>query len=308
MGRPWWRGVRTDPIHARDINAWNSTEFISVRAMDRGGIFDSRIGIGLWTRRAERGPELIREIVLDTETTGLNPEEGHRIVEIGCVELSNHVPTGNTYHQFVNPERDIPEDAQRIHKLGAEFLSGQPRFSEICDQFVGFIGDSRLIMHNAPFDMGFLNSEFAAAGIHPIPGDRAIDTLEMARARFPGVSNSLDALCRRFGIDNSTRADAHGALIDAELLAAVYLELVGGRQPDLELVFNAGVVLAPGMVVPEPGKARKRPGERPVLLSREEQEAHKEFVVSLGDDSVWKKRYGYPAHADRSGTTEPESA
>ena len=250
---------------------------------------------------------MIREIVLDTETTGLDPEEGHRIVEIGCVELSNHVPTGNMYHQYVNPERDIPDDAQRIHKLGPEFLSSQPRFSEICDQLVEFIGDSRLIMHNAPFDMGFLNAEFAAAGVGPIAENRAVDTLEMARARFPGVSNSLDALCRRFGIDNSTRVDAHGALIDAELLAAVYLELVGGRQPDLELVFNAGAVPTPGVKGPEQEAARKRPGMRPVLLSREEQEAHEEFVVSLGDDSVWTKLYGYPVPADRSGNTEPGS-
>ena len=213
---------------------------------------------------------MIREVVLDTETTGLDPEEGHRIVEVGCVELSNHVPTGNTFHQFVNPERDIPADAQRIHKLGAEFLSRQPRFSEICDQLIEFIGDSSLIMHNAPFDMGFLNAEFTAIGARPIAGDRAIDTLEMARARFPGVSNSLDALCRRFGIDNSTRADAHGALIDAELLAAVYLELVGGRQPDLELVFGSGVAAVPGTAGPEQGEARKRPGKtaRAVVTGR----------------------------------------
>lgn len=249
-----------------------------------------------------------REIVLDTETTGLNPEEGHRIVEIGCVELSNHVPTGRTYHQFVNPERDIPEDAQRIHKLGEAFLSGQPRFSEICGQLIEFVGDSRLIMHNAPFDMGFLNAELVAAGARPIGGDRAVDTLDMARARFPGVSNSLDALCRRFGIDNSTRADAHGALIDAELLAAVYLELVGGRQPDLELVFDAGVAPAPGVAGQEQGEVRKRPGKRPVLLSREELEAHKEFVAGMGVDTVWKKQYGYPAHADGSDPTEPGSA
>ena len=149
----------------------------------------------------EKGrPRLNREIVLDTETTGLDPEEGHRIVEIGCVELSNHVPTGRTYHQFVNPERDIPEDAQRIHKLGEAFLSGQPRFPEICDQLIEFVGDSRLIMHNAPFDMGFLNAELVAAGARPIAGDRAVDTLEMARAvpgRFELPGCSLPAVRNR---------------------------------------------------------------------------------------------------------------
>ena len=246
---------------------------------------------------------MTREVVLDTETTGLKPQEGHRIVEIGCVELSNHMPTGKTFHTFVNPERDIPADAQRVHLLGEEFLSSQPLFADICQSLVEFIGDSPLIIHNAPFDLGFLNHEFAAVGIGPLTRGRAIDTLEMARAKYPGVSNSLDALCRRFGIDNSSRADAHGALIDAKLLASVYLELIGGRQPGLELVFDSAVASTSGLEEPQQRKARQRPGSRPVRLTTEELEAHKAFIATLGDDTVWKKRYGYPPAADSAGPT-----
>ena len=177
----------------------------------------------------------MREIVLDTETTGFEPSEGHRIVEIGAIELLNHVPTGRTYHQYINPERAMPKEAFDVHGLGDDFLRDQPKFAQIAAAFVEFVGsDSTLVIHNAAFDMKFLNAELGWAG-HPVmPMDRALDTVAMARRKFPGSPASLDALCRRFGIDNSAR-EKHGALLDSELLAEVYLELIGGRQPDFAL-------------------------------------------------------------------------
>ncbi len=180
----------------------------------------------------------MREIVLDTETTGLNPNDGDRIVEIGCMELLNHVPTGNVYHQYINPERDMPIEAERVHGLSAEFLSGHPVFADIADAFIEFVGNSPLIIHNASFDMGFINAELTRLGTEPIPKSRAIDTVSMARRKFPGAQASLDALCRRFGIDLSER-DLHGALLDARLLAEVYLELLGGRQHGMDLAADA---------------------------------------------------------------------
>ena len=174
----------------------------------------------------------MREIVVDTETTGLNPLEGDRIVEVACVELMHHVPTGRDLHRYVNPRRAVPEAAYRIHGLNAEFLADHPGFEEIASELMEFLGDAKLVIHNAPFDMGFINEELRKAGFPAIPMQRSIDTLAMARKKFPGMPNSLDALCRRFGIDNSARVK-HGALLDAELLADVYLEFRGGRQPDL---------------------------------------------------------------------------
>ena len=174
----------------------------------------------------------MREIVMDTETTGLSPDEGHRIVEIGCVELFNHVPTGKVYHQYINPERDMPTEAFEVHGLSEERLSKEPVFAEIADAFVEFIGDAKLVIHNASFDMKFLNAELKWHGKPQLDYDRAIDTLAIARRKFPGAQASLDALCRRFNIDNSAR-ELHGALLDSEILADVYLELIGGRQPDL---------------------------------------------------------------------------
>ena len=176
----------------------------------------------------------MREVVLDTETTGLDPLSGHRIVEIGCVELVNHVASGRTYHQYVNPERDMPAEAFRVHGLSEEFLSGHPVFADIADAFVDFIGDAPLVIHNASFDMGFINAELARLKRPSIPMAQAVDTVSMARKKFPGAGASLDALCKRFQIDNTHR-DLHGALLDSRLLAEVYLELIGGRQPDLEL-------------------------------------------------------------------------
>ena len=174
----------------------------------------------------------MREIVMDTETTGLSPADGHRIVEIGCVELLNHVPTGKVYHQYINPQRDMPTEAFEVHGLSEERLSKEPLFAEVADAFVEFIGDAKLVIHNAGFDMKFLNAELEWAGKPKLNYDRAIDTLAIARRKFPGSQASLDALCRRFNIDNSAR-ELHGALLDSEILADVYLELIGGRQPDL---------------------------------------------------------------------------
>ena len=176
----------------------------------------------------------MREIVLDTETTGFEPSEGDRIVEIGAVELFNHLPTGRTYHQYINPERNMPEAAFNVHGLSEEFLSTKPLFKDIAQDFIDFIKDSKLVIHNASFDMKFLNAELKWVNRPALPNHQAIDTLAIARRKFPGSPASLDALCRRFGIDNSSRT-LHGALLDSEILAEVYLELVGGRQPDLVL-------------------------------------------------------------------------
>ena len=176
----------------------------------------------------------MREIVLDTETTGLNPLGGHRIVEIGCIELDRHLATGNTYHQYINPERDMPAEAFNVHGLSEDYLATHPVFANIADDFLAFIGDATLIIHNAQFDMGFINAELARLGRDAVPIARAIDTVALARKKFPGAQANLDALCRRFQIDNSGR-ELHGALLDSELLAEVYLELIGGRQPGLVL-------------------------------------------------------------------------
>src|SRR5262249_38669620 len=177
----------------------------------------------------------IREIVLDTETTGLDPDAGHRIVEIACVELVNHVPTGRTFQRYLNPERDMPTDAQAVHGLTTEFLADQPLFSTVAEEFLEFIGDSRLVIHNAEFDLKFVNAELAKLGRTKLQAQRAVDTVQLARRKFPGAPASLDALCGRFGVDNSSRT-LHGALLDAQLLSEVYLELVGGRQVTIDLV------------------------------------------------------------------------
>lgn len=231
----------------------------------------------------------MREIVLDTETTGLDPLSGDRIVEIGAVELWNHVATGEVYHQYINPERDMPIEAFNVHGLSAEFLSDKPVFRDIAKDFLGFIRDSKLVIHNAAFDMKFINAELKWLKLPPLPKDQAIDTLMIARKRFPGAQASLDSLCRKFGIDNSART-LHGALLDSEILAEVYLELTGGRQPDFGLASqggrgaDAGGAAGPGWTAP----ARPRP--RRSLLSAAEGEAHAAFVEKLGDEAIWRKR------------------
>lgn len=227
----------------------------------------------------------MREIVLDTETTGFEPGEGDRIVEIGAVELVGHVPTGRTYHQYINPQRSMPQEAFEVHGLGDEFLSDKPVFKAIAQDFIDFIGDAKLVIHNAAFDMKFLNAELGWVGFPSMPMDRAVDTLAIARKRFPGSPASLDALCRRFGIDNSTRT-LHGALLDSEILAEVYLELIGGRQPDFALNVNAGP--AQDLSGAEEWKPPPRSEPLPPRLTEEETAAHAKFVEALGDGAVWK--------------------
>ncbi len=230
----------------------------------------------------------MREIVLDTETTGFEPSEGHRIVEIGAVELMNHLPTGRTYHQYINPERQMPKEAFEVHGLGDEFLRDKPVFAKIGRAFLDFIGEAQLVIHNAAFDMKFLNWELERAGLPGLPAARATDTLMIARSRFPGSPASLDALCRRFGVDNSMR-EKHGALLDSEILAEVYLELVGGRQPDLILGGTAASPRPMGQAEtiwrPQP-----RPNSLPPRMTADEAAAHKAMVAKLGDAAIWLKR------------------
>jgi DNA polymerase-3 subunit epsilon len=227
----------------------------------------------------------MREIVLDTETTGFEPAEGDRIVEIGAVELFNHVPTGRTYHQYINPQRSMPQSAFEVHGLGDDFLSDKPVFAEVAGAFVEFVGEAMLVIHNATFDMKFINAELGWINMAPIPVERSIDTLAIARRKFPGSPASLDALCRRFGIDNSNRT-LHGALLDSEILAEVYLQLIGGRQPDFGLVTQAGS----GASSSAPAW-RPRPRETPLppRLTDAEAAAHAEFIRALGEDALWLK-------------------
>jgi DNA polymerase-3 subunit epsilon len=217
----------------------------------------------------------MREIILDTETTGLDPAAGHRIVEIGCVESINHIPAGGNFHRYVNPERDMPEEAFRIHGLGTPFLAEQPVFAAVVDDFLAFIGDDALVIHNASFDMKFLNAELSRLGRPAIDPARAIDTVTLARRRYPGAQVSLDALCRRFEIDLSVR-EKHGALLDAELLAEVYLELRGGRQPDLAF---AGAPAGRGSGAVRIARPIRPP--RPHTPSEAERSAHGELLAAL---------------------------
>lgn len=227
----------------------------------------------------------MREIVMDTETTGLDPFTGDRIVEIGGVELWNHVATGRTYHQYINPERDMPQEAFEVHGLSEEFLADKPKFAEIGQAFLDFVGDAKLVIHNASFDMKFLNAELSWMGLPEIPFDRAVDTLAIARKRFPGAQNTLDGLCRRFGIDNSART-LHGALLDSEILAEVYLELIGGRQPDFALSVTAENRDAG---TGETWRPMPRPNPLPSRITDDEAEAHATFVEKLGDAAMWKR-------------------
>ncbi|SEC65985.1 DNA polymerase III subunit epsilon [Rhodobacter sp. 24-YEA-8] len=231
----------------------------------------------------------MREIVLDTETTGFDPEQGDRIVEIGAVELFNHLPTGKVYHQYINPERDMPQGAFEVHGLSSEFLSDKPVFAKIGQAFMDFVGDAKLVIHNAAFDMKFLNFELKRMGLGDIPWARAIDTLAIARQRFPGSPASLDALCRRFGVDNSRR-EKHGALLDSEILAEVYLELVGGRQPDLVLAPVQSNSPASGAQTDGDWRPRPRPTALPARITAAETAAHEAFVAKLGDAAIWLKR------------------
>jgi len=227
----------------------------------------------------------VREIILDTETTGLDPTNGDKIVEIGCVELLNSVPTGQTFHAYLDPERSVPDEAFRVHGLSTEFLRGKPKFIEVVDEFVAFIGESRLVTHNADFDIKFLNAELLAGGRKPLSRERVVDTLALARKKHPGASNSLDALCSRYKIDNSRRTK-HGALLDAEILADVYIELTGGRQTTLVLQSVKPSVKPQQIVIPQ--KTNRLRAPPPQLLSAEEAEAHAELRNSLGEKAFWK--------------------
>ena len=227
----------------------------------------------------------MREIVMDTETTGLEPDQGDRIVEIGGVELINHLPTGRTYHQYINPERSMPKEAFDVHGLGDEFLRDKPVFAQIADEFLDFVGDAVLVIHNASFDMGFINMELGRLGKSPLPPTQALDTLDIARRKFPGAQASLDALCKRFGVDNSNRT-LHGALLDSEILAEVYLEMLGGRQQGmmLESKSRAAVGEDGAAWVPPP-----RPRPLPPRLTDEELAAHNAFIDEMGETALWRK-------------------
>lgn len=224
----------------------------------------------------------MRHIVLDTETTGFNPQSGDRIVEIGCVELINHIATGVDFHRYLNPERDMPTGAFEVHGLSEEFLSDKPLFVDVADDFLAFIGDAPLVIHNAEFDMKFLNSELKMIGRAELPMSRSIDTVQMARKRFPGARASLDALCQRFGIDLSAR-DKHGALLDAQLLGEVFLELQGGREPGLELGAGSQSNSGSGFIL-----RREHRDPRPHAPSEAELAAHNKFLEKL-KDPAWKK-------------------
>lgn len=232
----------------------------------------------------------MREIVLDTETTGVEALKGDRIVEIGCVELVNHCPTGRTYHVYINPERDMPEGAFKVHGLSAAFLSDKPVFAAVASEFAAFIADAKLVIHNAAFDVGFINMEFGRLGLPAIVPALVVDTLSMARRKHPGASNSLDALCSRYGIDNSRRTK-HGALLDSEILAEVYIELIGGKQTSLGFGSAAAGKAGAGFAV-----AIERPVRQRELASRltpEERAAHEAFVLKL-KGPLWRGYLGVP--------------
>ncbi len=229
----------------------------------------------------------MREIVLDTETTGLDALRGDRLVEIGCVELINHMPTGQVFHRYINPQRDMPQEAFAVHGLSAEFLSDKPLFADVVGDFIDFIGDAPLVIHNASFDIGFINAELDRVARPAIPRDRLVDTLLLARRKHPGVSNRLDDLCSRYAIDNSRRTK-HGALLDAELLAEVYVELIEARQASLILTETVQTIVVGEMEV----SRRVRAIPLPSRLTDEDLTAHAAFVATLGDASVWREYTG----------------
>jgi DNA polymerase-3 subunit epsilon len=229
----------------------------------------------------------MREIVWDTETTGFDPFAGDRIVEIGAVELNQHLPTGRVYHQYINPERDMPPGAFEVHGLSIDFLKDFPVFSDIARDFIDFVGNATLIAHNAKFDMKFINAELKNTNLPQVPLNQSLDTLEIARKKFPGAQNSLDALCRRFNIDNSSR-QKHGALLDSEILAEVYLELVGGMQPD----FSLSLVGQSNLETTSDSSyaALSRPKKLNSLVTDVEKKAHNDFIKSLGTYAIWNKK------------------
>jgi DNA polymerase III subunit epsilon len=229
----------------------------------------------------------MREIVLDTETTGLNPADGHRLVEIGGVEIVNQIATGSVFHVLLNPEREVPDDAFRVHGHSTAFLQDKPLFAQVADEFLAFIGEDRLVIHNAEFDMRFINAELIRTGREAIAAERILDTLALARRKHPGLPNSLDALCDRYRIDRSRRVK-HGALLDAEMLVEVYGELVGGRQRSL--TFSSGERTR--RVAAKAGGRKSRPAPLAPFYSEDEQRAHTEHVATLGDNALWNNYLG----------------
>jgi DNA polymerase-3 subunit epsilon len=241
---------------------------------------------GLGIKRRTKGESgAMREIIFDTETTGLDPASGDRLVEIGCIELINHIPTGRNFHRHINPQRPVSSDAVRVHGLTEEFLKDKPLFGAVADELLEFIGDATLIAHNASFDIAFLNAEFARVGRSPIGDERVIDTLMLARRKHPAGPNSLDALCQRYEIDLSRRT-LHGALLDSELLAEVYIELIGGRQASLVL---GEEIAAPPTIAAAQHVASVLEREAPRLfaITAAEIEAHRAAVATLGPNSIW---------------------
>jgi DNA polymerase-3 subunit epsilon len=229
---------------------------------------------------------MLREIVLDTETTGTDPASGDRIVEIGCVELLNHIPSGRSFHVYINPERPMSEGAFKVHGLSDAFLADKPVFAAVVQEFMEFVGDGRLVIHNAAFDIGFLNAELARTGHKPFILNQAVDTLSLARRKHPGAPANLDALCSRYGIDNSRRTK-HGALLDAEILAEVYIELIGGKQADLGLTVGAQVETARVAAALAPRERRSPPALS--RLTDAERLAHEAFVQKLGPNALWRE-------------------
>ncbi len=227
----------------------------------------------------------MREIVLDTETTGLDPLRGDRLVEIGCVEMYNRMPTGQSFHRHINPERDMPAEAFAVHGLSTEFLASKPLFAEVVEEFLAFIADAPLVIHNASFDISFINAELDRIKRPAIPRDRLVDTLLLARRKHPGVSNRLDDLCSRYAIDNSKRTK-HGALLDAELLAEVYIDLIGARQSQLILAADS-IEIRVGVGGDTPRRQREIP--LAPRLSDEDRAAHRAFVATLGDKPIWSE-------------------
>jgi DNA polymerase-3 subunit epsilon len=235
---------------------------------------------------------VLREIVFDTETTGVDPKSGDRIVEVGGIELVNHIPTGRSYHVYLNPERSMPQEAFAVHGLSSEFLADKQVFAAVADEMHAFFSDAKLVAHNANFDLGFLNAEFARTGHALIEASRIVDTLAIARRKHPGASNSLDALCTRYGIDTSRRVK-HGALLDSELLAEVYIELIGGKQTSLGLSVMSRPVPMPGSAILAGGEPRAARAIVP-RINAEEREAHAAFVASLGEKAIWKTYLAAP--------------
>lgn len=236
----------------------------------------------------------MREIILDTETTGLDPKGGDRLIEIGCVELLNRIPTGREFHRYINPERDVPADAVKVHGLSADFLRGKPVFADVVDAFLEFVAADALVIHNAAFDIGFLNAELARLARPQITMDRVTCTLQLARRRHPAGPNSLDALCKRYGIDNSQRTK-HGALMDSVLLAEVYIELLGVRQAALGLAMDGEARAGADGRAPARASAVQRSQPLPSRVTADIEAAHRLFVETLGPKALWRRYFAATA-------------